>query len=111
MRRLVKRLRGADDEAAAIIERELSQAGREKQQILNTSADLDARISRQEQAALNLKSLYEYCRDVGRELCTFGFAEKRLALEALGAQVNASGREWGLAANLPIDGVVPRTSC
>lgn len=96
---------------AAIIERELSQAGREKQQILNTLADLDARISRQEQAAVNLKSLYEYCRDVERELGTFHFAEKRLALEALRAQVKALGREWRLVANLPIDGVVPRTSC
>lgn len=94
-----------------MIERELLQAEREKQQLRDALADLNARIGQPEQAAANLQSLYEYCRDVERELATFGFAEKRLALEALGAEVRASGREWSLVANLPIDGVVPRTSC
>lgn len=59
--------------------------------ILSTLADLDARIEQQEQATINLRSLYEYCRDVERELAGFEFADKRLALEPLGAEV---GRGW-----------------
>ncbi len=109
--RLVRRLREADDDLATIIERELLQAEREKQQMLNTLADLAARIARQKQAAVNLKSLYEYCSDVERELNSFDFAEKRLAFEALGTEVIAAGREWKLIANLPAGGVQQRRSC
>jgi site-specific DNA recombinase len=99
--RLVKRLRDADDELAEIIERELLQAKREKQALLKTLADLDARIEGQEQAAVNLKSLYDYCRKVEQELDSFGFAEQRLAVEALGAMVYANGREWRMKARIP----------
>lgn len=109
--RLVRRLREADDELAAIIERELLQVEREKQQIINTLADLDARIAQQEQAVVNLRSLYDYCRDVERELATFDFADKRLALEALGAGLVAAGYDWKLNANLPFGDVELRTSC
>jgi site-specific DNA recombinase len=99
--RLVKRLRDADDELAEIIERELLQAKREKQALLKTLAELDARIEGQERAAVNLKSLYDYCREVENELAVFNFDEKRLALEALGVTVIANGREWRMSARIP----------
>lgn len=99
--RLVKRLRDADDDLAEIIERELAQAKREKQALLKTLADLDARIEGQEQAAVNLKSLYDYCREVENELAGFEFDEKRLALEALGVTVIANGRDWRMDARIP----------
>ena len=86
---------------AESIERELSQAKREKQALLKTLAELDARIERQEQAAVNLQNLYDYCRKVERELATFGFAEQRLAIEALGVVVRANGREWRMNVRLP----------
>lgn len=111
VQRLVRRLCEADDELSAIIKREMLQAEREKQEILNTLANLDTCIARQEQAAVNLRSLYEYCRDVERELAAFDFAERRLALEALGAEVVASGRVWKLDANLPFGDVQLRKSC
>lgn len=66
-----------------------------------TLADLDARIEGQEQAAVNLKNLYDYCREVEEELATFGFAEQRLALDALGVVVRANGREWRMNARIP----------
>ncbi|HJQ32936.1 MAG TPA: recombinase family protein [Pyrinomonadaceae bacterium] len=99
--RLVKRLRDADDELAEIIERELAQAKREKDALLKTLADLDARIEGQEQAVVNLKSLYDYCREVENELAGFEFDEQRLALEALGVTVIANGREWRMNARIP----------
>ncbi len=99
--RLVKRLRDTDDELAEIIERELSHAKREKQALLKTLAELDARIEGQEQAAVNLKSLYDYCRKVEQELATFEFDDQRLALEALGVTVITNGREWRINARIP----------
>jgi hypothetical protein len=68
---------------AEIIERELLQSTREKQALLKTLADLDSRIEGQEQAAVNLKNLYDYCRKVEEEPATFEFDEQRLAIEAL----------------------------
>ena len=68
---------------------------------LKAVADLDARIRQQEQAAVNLQSLYDYCRKVERELANFGFAEQRLALEALGAEVRGNGANWRLDMHVP----------
>lgn len=99
--RIVKRLRDADDELAEIIERELLNAKREKQALIKTLADLDARIEGQEQAAVNLKSIYDYCREVENELAGFEFDEKRLALEALSVTAIANGREWRINARIP----------
>ena len=101
LQRLVRRLRDADDELAKIIENELTQLSREKQTLLKAVADLDARIQQQQQAAVNLQSLYDYCRKVELELANFGFAEQRLALEALGAAVRANGANWRLDMHLP----------
>jgi hypothetical protein len=69
--------------------------------LLNTLADLDARIEAQEQAAANLKNRYDYYRRVEYELTTFGFDEQQLALEALGGEVTANGREWRMTARIP----------
>lgn len=99
--RLVKRLRDVDEEIAEIIERELSQAKREKQALLRTLADLNTRIEAQDQAAINLKSLYDYCRKVEQQLASFEFDDQRLALEALGVTIIANGREWRLNATIP----------
>lgn len=101
MQRLVRSLRTVEDDLAVIIERELLQAEREKQAMLNTIADLDARIARQEQVTINLRSLYEYCQQVEDELERFEFDDQRLALEALGAEVVANGRDWKLVARFP----------
>ena len=99
--RLVKRLREADSTLVGIIERELLEAERERQALVKTLEDLDSRIAEQQEAAVNLKNLYEYCHDVHSNLSAFDFNDKRLALEALGARVLANGRSWDLVANLP----------
>jgi hypothetical protein len=59
------------------------------------------RIAEQEEAVVNLRSLYEYCRDVRRTLSTFDFDDKRLALAALGVEIAADGRNWQLVGSLP----------
>ena len=42
-----------------------------------TLADLNERIEGQEQAVVNLQTLYEYCVRVEEELAGFDFGEKR----------------------------------
>jgi site-specific DNA recombinase len=99
--RLIKRLRNADGLVADLIERELSEVEQEYHLLQKTIADLDERIAEQEHARLNLKGLYEYCQDVRRNLSTFSFDDKRLALAALGITVVANGRDWRLVGTLP----------
>ncbi|HJR09009.1 MAG TPA: recombinase family protein [Pyrinomonadaceae bacterium] len=101
VQRLAKRLRNADDELADIIERELLQAKRERDELVKTLADLEERIRRQERVVVNLKSLHDYCREVGERLSTFTFEEKRLALDALGAEITANGRCWQMDTLIP----------
>jgi hypothetical protein len=43
-------------------------------------------------------------------LAGFGFAEKRLALEAMGIKIYGNGREWQLDVSLPKPGFPPRSS-
>ncbi len=104
--RLVKRLREADDGLAEIIERELLQIEKERQILLTTIAELEGRILEQDKTILNLRTLYDYCQDVAQNLTGFDFNKKRLALEALGVQVLASGKDWKVNAKLPLNRVV-----
>jgi chromosome segregation ATPase len=50
-------------------------------------ARLDAEQRQMEDAALELATLTDYCREVAENLRTFDLADKRLALEALGVEV------------------------
>lgn len=74
---------------------------RERDGLLKTLADLEERIKRQERVAINLKSLHDYCHEVGERLSTFTFEEKRLALEALGVEITANGRCWRMDTLIP----------
>jgi site-specific DNA recombinase len=55
-----------------------------------------ARIAQAEHSRQELVSLARYVERVARKLTRFGFEEKRLALEALGARVVADGKAWRL---------------
>ncbi|HXG68125.1 MAG TPA: zinc ribbon domain-containing protein, partial [Blastocatellia bacterium] len=108
--RLVKRLRYADDMLAAIIEKELKQAEKERRALAETIAELDRQIAGQEQITVNLKTLYDYCQGASQTWARADFDKKRLALEALGIQVIAEGREWRITAALDIAGAFLNTS-
>lgn len=102
--RLINRFRQAeDDELWPLIEREIAQAEREKGQFKAVIAELESRLASQATSVSNLESLSAYCTRVRAQLETFGFEEKRLALEALGARLTAArGREWGLEVTIPV---------
>jgi site-specific DNA recombinase len=102
--RLISRFRQAtEDDLWPLIEREVAQAEREKGQFKAVVAEIESRLASQAASVLNLECLSAYCARVREQLETFGFDEKRLALESLGARLTAaSDREWGLEVTIPI---------
>lgn len=103
--KLIRRLRTAGDRLAELIERELVQIEKEKETLLSTITELEWRIVEQDKAVVNLRTLYDYCQDVAQNLTDFDFKAKRLALEALGVQVIASGKDWKIIAKIPLNKV------
>jgi hypothetical protein len=59
-------------------------------------------LEREADQLTRLVNVEDYCGSVGRRLQTFGFTEKRLALEALGVVVRVDGRDWSLECTIPI---------
>jgi site-specific DNA recombinase len=116
--RLIARFSAADgDEDDAfpgeLIEREIATLEREKRQLHTTIAEIEARLAQQEQTIAQLDALNTYCERVGRNLDSFSFDDKRLALEAMGVRVVANGREWELHGSIPTadeGGVMYQTS-
>jgi hypothetical protein len=99
--------RYSDDTSCAfpweLVEREVKRLEAEKAQWSATLAELDARIAQQELAREQLEALHEYCARVAYNLDDFGFAEKRLALEALDVRVSGNARTWNISGSIPID--------
>lgn len=60
--------------------------------------------------ATKLTTLSEYSARVRSRLASFDFADKRLALEALGVKIQGNGRDWRLDVALPEAGFVPQSS-
>ena len=77
-----------------LIQRELAQIEQEKSRLHTTLADIEQRLEAQQATIDQLDSLTAYCQREAQNLETFGFDEKRLALEALDVTVVANGRQW-----------------
>jgi site-specific DNA recombinase len=87
-----------------LLRRELAALEQEKSQIARDLATLVQRLAAQEEATTHLESLTAYCRRVAEHLASFGFDDKRMALEALDVRVMANGREWRLTGSIPMEG-------
>jgi hypothetical protein len=115
--RLIRRFRESEDDSFPwdLVEKEISRAQAEKKQVEETIARIDRQLAETATAASEMTALEEYCRVVGQNLETFDFEDKRLALNALGIQVVAAGRdplEWRIRGTIPlkmVDGVPDRT--
>lgn len=103
--RLIRRFSDAADDSFPweLVEREIARLERERQEWAATLEEIDRRIDQQRTAVAQLDALQEYCEAVAQNLDSFGFEEKRLALEALGIRVTANGREWQLQGSVPVD--------
>lgn len=106
--------RYSDDTSGAfpweLVEREVKRLEAEQAQWSATLAELDARLAQQELASEQLIALHDYCARVSYNLDAFGFAEKRLALEALDVRVSGNARSWNISGSIPIDDMPGVTS-
>ncbi len=102
---LLERFSAADDDGAfpwELVEREITRLEREKQQFQAAIDDLEARIRAQQQAVTKMDALNTYCQRVADRLDSFGFEDKRLALEALRIRITGNGRDWTLSGRIPL---------
>jgi hypothetical protein len=104
---LLRRFRNSADDSNLwpYIEREVGQAGKEKEQLETTIADIQSRIAKQTSIVDDLRTLKDYCKQVRGRLDKFSFEDKRLAFKALRLKVYASGKEksqWRYEINIPI---------
>lgn len=98
--------RYSDDSAGAfpweLVEREVKRLEAEKIQWRATLEEIDARIAAHELAQEQLQALHDYCARVSYNLDAFGFAEKRLAVEALDVRITGNAREWAISGSIPV---------
>jgi site-specific DNA recombinase len=111
-RRLVQQFGEAegDDFPWALVQEQISRLEKEKVTLQGIIADAERQMAQQQHSVDQLEALTVYIDRVARNLESFGFEEKRLALEALGVRVYANGRDWRLECNIPIPGDVNTTS-
>jgi site-specific DNA recombinase len=108
IKRLIIRAQDEEDEEVwQMYQKQLAEQKATKKRLDETISDIEGRLASEFEIVSALTSLSEYCQRVRANLTTFGFNEKRLALEALGAKVIGSGREWRLDFHIPIAGQVP----
>lgn len=108
--RLMEKFRLSDDFPWELVEQEVKRGEVDRRRILAEISDLEARIAAREQATTRWASIEAYCQRVAARLDSFGFAERRLALEALSIRITANGRnpdDWDISGGVPLeDGTV-----
>lgn len=99
------RLRDAVHDAVLwdLLTSELAKMEQERADLQTAVADIETRLAQHQDFKDRLEALSTYCERVRQNLATFGFEEKRLALEALAVRVTVNGRDWR------IDGAIPLT--
>lgn len=108
---LVRRAATASDSLWRRLEKEIAQKEEAGKRIKANIVNLESRLALDFRAGKALDSLFEYCQRVRSNLANFGFEEKRLALEALGARLDGSARDWTLKIQVPLAGYAPTSCC
>lgn len=103
---LVHRFRKSVSNEALLpaVEREIKSATKEKEQLETAISRLEAQIDAHNRAAVDMKSLRDYCQQTAKRLNRLTFNERRTALEALDATVSANGSDrenWELTVRIP----------
>ena len=105
IQRYVRRFGDADEDILPLIERELAQVRREKEQTESVINDIKLRLAARQQSITDLRSLYDYCVTVEARLDQFTFDQKRVLFHTVNARVIANGRHWHFERTLPPVGV------
>jgi site-specific DNA recombinase len=103
--KLLRTFRESEDDAIPVdlFKRELAVIEKEKEQLRQSLNNIQRRVFDQREAIEQLDTLTTYCERVAHNLESFGFDEKRLALEALDVTVVANGREWRITGSIPLE--------
>ncbi|HEX8475505.1 MAG TPA: recombinase family protein [Pyrinomonadaceae bacterium] len=112
LKRLIIRAQDEEDEEVwQMYQKQAVEQKEAKKRLDVTIAEVEGRLATEFEVLSALTSLTEYCQRVRANLATFGFNEKRLALEALGAKVIGCGRNWRLDFHIPVAGQMPISCC
>jgi hypothetical protein len=109
IQRYVRRFGDADEDILPLIERELAQARKQKEQVETAIREIEQRLTAQQQSVTKLRDLFDYCEQVNSRLDQFTFEQKRLLLQAVGGRVVANGRHWHVDRALPPAVIVTRS--
>ncbi len=63
--------------------------------------EIESRLEAQREIGVRRRSIEEYCRRAAKNIDSFGFEEKRLAVDALGIQVVVDGKQMVLSGVVP----------
>jgi site-specific DNA recombinase len=109
---LLQRFTASDDDSFPweLVEREIARLEGEKVKFLSAAEKIERRLAEQQQSVTQLDNLVAYCARVAQNLDTFGFAEKRMAYEALEIRITGNGHDWTLDGSVPVDGGVTDTT-
>ena len=94
-----------------LLEIQVKQAEKEKGLINARIAEIHSKLAVQQSTRLALEKLDSYCGRVASRISSLDFSQKRLALDALGVKVFASGHETRLDITLPVACIENTTSC
>jgi site-specific DNA recombinase len=83
------------------LDRELARIRTEQQQAQATRQALKQEVAQSQRQIGDLDNLAAFCARVAANLDAFGWDDKRLALEAVGARVTVNGRQWKLDGRVP----------
>jgi site-specific DNA recombinase len=94
--KLARRLSDApdDDTLWTLVQSEIQRLEAERRQLVDTAAELVARIDRAQAARLHIEELTGYLARVGEKLERANFEQKRMVLDSLGIRVTGNGRKW-----------------
>lgn len=102
--RLLKRLRLAEDDLAALIERELLELDAEARAVAAKVTEAANRTAKEAAASVDLALITDLLRSLASAADDADFDEQCAILRAMGAQCFASGRKWRVAFNLTLAG-------
>jgi site-specific DNA recombinase len=88
--------------AAEVFQSEVKSKEKERERMINQVAEAENRLAAFDADLQGLTALNEYSKRVANNLDSFGFDEKRLAMEALNVRVVGNSRDFRVNISLPL---------
>jgi site-specific DNA recombinase len=111
LERIVMRAASADDDTWATFQTLINEKKDAKKRCEEAVANAEAKLAACDANGQQVTAFKTFAARARKRLASFGFEEKRLALEALSVRVNGSGRNWQLNVSLPDSCEVSQSYC